>query len=185
MKNNHYVPLYILDKYWKSFEIPFKEEGFDEIILHNKIERDFKNEEKIIYQMNVSQDNKHHTQNLIDHSIKVYKGIEDNLYFINTSTQEEVENLLTGVYLHDVGKLWTKFYKQDDPNAHYYNHENVGAYWKICNGWTIEEAFYENYHMLAHNWKTDKSKEKWKKVFGQEKFNILIFLQEVDKGEHV
>ena len=45
----------------------------------------------------------------------------------------------------------------------------------------LEMLFYVNYHMLPMNWNSGKSKDKWKKIFGEEKFNNLILFNKCDK----
>jgi hypothetical protein len=94
---------------------------------------------------------------------------------------------------HDVGKLFCQTFKEGDPNAHYYNHHNISAYYMLENyqaldsglfyseKFVLDVLFYINYHMLPFFWKTDKSKAKWYKIFGQEKFDNLILFNKYDK----
>lgn len=175
--NQHFVPLDVVEKYWKSFQCPAKFEGWDEIILHNKIEfnKDFATE--IYNQMlKFDQDNPNHTYTLGHHSGLVFKLVLGNTFD---------KHLAMGVQLHDVGKLFTKVpNKKDSSYSSYYGHENVGGYWKMCNGWSPEEIKYETYHMHPYQWKTDKAHEKWKKIFGEEMYNNLLFLNRCDREAH-
>ena len=94
--------------------------------------------------------------------------------------------------VHDIGKLYTQ--KTDENGvSHYYQHENVGAYYLLSNydslvastymneSEILEMLFYVNYHMMPMNWNSDRATEKWKKIFGEEKFNNLILFNQCDK----
>ena len=94
--------------------------------------------------------------------------------------------------MHDYGKILTQ--KTDENGiSHYYQHENVGAYYLLSNHMSIvastymndseilEMLFYVNYHMMPMNWNSDKSIDKWKKIFGEEKFNNLVLFNQCDK----
>jgi hypothetical protein len=77
--------------------------------------------------------------------------------------------------------------------SHYYQHENVGTYYLLShyqdlvatcylsNDEILEMLFYVNYHMLPMNWNGDKAIDKWKKIFGEDKFNNLILFNQCDK----
>lgn len=204
--NSHKVPLEVLNKYLKSFEIPFKEEGWDyiEIYNHPTLEEtnDYENQ-VIALAKNFNQNNKHHTKMLGEHMQDVANTIF-NLSLGRTDKKQLLKILtLSGAY-HDVGKLFTRTYKEGDPNAHYYNHANVGAYYLMCrcgvfypqedciteqiemyysNELTIEWLFYINYHMHMYNIQSEKSIKKWKGIFGETKWNFLQILNKADKGE--
>ena len=87
---------------------------------------------------------------------------------------------------HDVGKLYTQKIGEDGI-AHYIGHDNVGAY-NILNDKRLLEvdvlpaAFLANYHMLPFQWDTKKSQEKWRKIFGNEKYEMLLYFNECDKA---
>lgn len=191
--NPFYVPIEALEKYHKSFEIPFYEEGWNEIVItniidHNKSVENLGN--MIKSTIGFDQHNKHHTQLLNEHLSTVANqlyGISDVLYEAGS--------------LHDIGKLDTQTYKEGDPNAHYYNHANVGAYKVLCNYmcWhtsehtgddtlkikdTLDIIFYINYHMHMYNINSDKTEKKWTAIFGPKKFNNLVILNRADKYNH-
>lgn len=176
------VPHHVIKKQMMNFQIPFYEEGFDQIIIHKlnqPINRYF-----IIntaYKMrDFNQKNPHHNQTLLDHCIHTW-----------TLFNKKYPNIY-GADLHDVGKLFTQ--KQDENGiCRYYQHENVGAYYFLSHFYDIEfgklnkekllEAlFLINYHMLPMNWNTAKAKDKWRKIFGKDKFQMLIYFNECDKA---
>lgn len=191
-ENSHKVPLEVQRKYLESFEVPFLEEGFDYIDIYNKPTKEESDKNILdIYEKTIgfNQNNKHHTQTLDKHLQSTYNYLKDNV---------DIALLQASLY-HDVGKLFTQTYKENDINAHYYNHANVGAYWFLCNcgmylekydsvayltQTTLDTIFYINYHMKMYDLKTQKSKDKWKKYLGKEKFYNLELLHEADMYSH-
>lgn len=197
----HYVPNEVLEKYHKSFEIPFYEEGWDEIVLHSEIslEKAHKTLFNVLGRsLGFNQQNMHHTQDLGTHMATTQKYLRDHYSDVISDTLEIASGL------HDVGKLFTQTFKENDVNAHYYNHANIGAYYLMCEWalWdrydlcdgrntcnynvnkTLEILFYINYHMHMYNIKTEKSVKKWKDIFSEEKFNDLLLLNEADRTNH-
>lgn len=191
-ENSHKVPLEVQRKYLESFEVPFLEEGFDYIDIYNKPTKEESDKNILdIYEKTIgfNQNNKHHTQTLDKHLQSTCNYLKDNV---------DIALLQASLY-HDIGKLFTQKYKEGDTNAHYYNHANVGAYWFLCNGGILSEGFegyrylegetldcvfYINYHMKLYDLGTQKSKDKWGKIFGEEKFRNLRLLHEADMNSH-
>ena len=188
------VPENVIMKQYKSFNIPFFEEGFDEIILNGwfenkpitKITIDFCdnfNYHNLLSLMNImmyfEQKNPHHNATLGYHCINVYNKIKE---------YSDDKSLLYAALFHDVGKLDTQII-DDDGIAHYFNHGNVGCYRLLQNidvfglspSEIINALFYINYHMLPFNWELAKTKDKYNKIFGNEKFNNLILLNKIDR----
>ena len=192
-KESHFVPEDIVKKYLHSFEIPFYEEGWDKIVLHNVISHNesIENFNSMMKStIGFNQHNKHHTQSLDEH-----------LNSVGMQLYDKGDVLHEAGLLHDIGKLDTQFYKEGDPNAHYYNHANVGAYKVLCNytSWsmieqigediaeidkTLDIIFYINYHMHMYNIKTEKAEKKWRAIFGETKFNNLKLINDADKCNH-
>ena len=144
-----------------------------------------------------NQQNKHHCQYLGAHMETVGMRIQDEI-----ESNNDTNSLIAAAFYHDVGKLFTQTFRDGDPNAHYYNHANVGAYELLCKAGvydvfknfegdeiykynpvrTIEWLFYINYHMHLFNVNTEKSEKKWRGIFGDKKFDHLKLLNKVDKA---
>lgn len=143
------------------------------------------------------QHNKHHTQLLGGHLNSTYKKV----------LEEMPGNiiLMHAALYHDIGKLWAQTYKERDPDAHYYQHANVGAYKLLCYTGihysetglfgegdlenyslvaTLNSIFYVNYHMEMYGLKTEKAINRWKNIFGEEKFYYLTVLNSADKNSN-
>lgn len=171
-----------------SFQVPFKEEGFDKIIIH-RLEEYMKPSTAILWpalcQMkDFDQKNPHHTKTLLEHSLEV-----ENRVIRSKCFNSILRRCYHGVVYHDVGKLFTQTFDDKDI-AHYYNHANVGAYWFISeayqefnpdySGEFLDNVFLINYHMLPFDWNTDKAREKWLGVFGKDKYDALMELHRCD-----
>ena len=183
------VPHHVIIKQMMNFQIPFYEEGFDIITIHNfddyTDDNFIKSTKDLMSTFN--QNNPHHNQLLLAHCVTVFDEMAK--YTMNP-------NILQACVLHDVGKLYTR--KTDENGiSHYYQHENVGAYYLLSNYMNIiastyqstsdmlEMLFYVNYHMLPMNWITDKSKKKAIRTFGENKFNMLTKFNMCDKIRNI
>lgn len=170
----HYVPLEVVERYRDSFQIPVVGEGFGGICFDTEPSFDFnKSLDAIDETVGFNQDNSHHTFDLYGHSFLA---------------GHKFGNICAGLF-HDIGKLFTQTY--DDKNeAHYYNHANVGAYYLLTHLELIpfnlrdEVLAITNYHMLPYNWQTEKTHNKYKKIFGESLYNKLIKFHEADEDAH-
>ena len=126
-----------------------------------------------------NQRTKWHKHNLLDHTLYTYERIK-----IGTHNK----SLLVAARIHDFGKLYTGKEKEDGDFC-YYSHENVGTYFLLQNldlfglnntDDVLECLFYINFHMLFHNIKLEKTKEKYKKLIGEDKFYNLELLYNAD-----
>lgn len=179
LNRQHPVPEEVLNGQLRKFQIPFMEEGFDEGIIyyiHNKNRLDalkmFDNMEGF------NQQNPHHTSTLADHCKNAHELFSRHGY-------PSKYNL--AALFHDYGKLYCKEL-DDDGIARFYGHDSIGSYMILEN---FAEIFYKdvadmcfliNYHMMPFDWTTEKSKERWKKRFGEYKYQMLLDFHECDKA---
>ena len=170
------VPVEVLFKYQKSFEIPFYREGWNNIIIDNIEEfSNFQYKLTLEAMDEFDQKNKHHKYNLGKHC----RLLEEHTRFYNFPKS-------TGLF-HDIGKMFTQTI-DDEGQAHYYQHHNIGAYFLLSHTFLVEDKkrllellFYVNYHMLPFDWKTEKAEQKWEEKFGRDEFLMLKILNEGDK----
>lgn len=187
LNRQHPVPEEVLNGQLRKFQIPFMEEKFDEIrieILHK--ENRLTLEEMFSMMKGFNQKNPHHTMDLYEHCQFVKKKFSKMRGYIYTEYPFAAK-------LHDVGKLFTQKFDEDGI-AHYFQHENVGTYYLLSNIENIKFyrdysdehilniLFLVNYHMMPFNWTTEKSKERWKKRFGEYKYQMLLDFHECDKA---
>ena len=186
--DDHYVPLEVLERYYKSFEVPFYEEGWDSIEIEHMDYGSFKELKSDIMSsaMGFNQHNKHHTQDLGTHMLLTGAY----LMFYHRGSFLRDDAVYVASTIHDCGKLFTQTFDADG-QAHYYNHANVGAYHLLCgipmdvaDDYFLDVVFFVNYHMHMYNLKSEKSIEKWKRIFGERKFGLLEKLHEADMNSH-
>lgn len=194
LDRNHPVPDEVLDKQIRRFQIPFEEEGFDEIEIlscdgWNNYR--FSHLDYLAFMYKFDQKNPHHTMMLDKHCMNAYrlfcKKRPSNTWF----PQEYFDGYVMGTKLHDIGKLQTQTFDEDGV-AHYYNHPEVGAYTLLSqmrtptclpsNKFILECCFLVNYHMMPYDWMTDNARERWKKRFGEYKYQLLLDFNECDKA---
>lgn len=177
----------VIRKFERSFQCPQYFEGFDKIYGVETYRVHLMSSIGWIRRMKgFDQKNPHHKYNLLEHS-KI---------LANEIKKETGSNILYYAGLvHDIGKLYTQTF-DDSSVAHYYNHAEVGTYFLLTHsngvkgliaeycGFNfdilLELLFYVNYHMLAHNIKTEKAENKYKKLFGEELFNKLKLFAKCD-----
>lgn len=181
-KRDRKVPEEAIYTMRSKFQIPFYEEGFDIIHIRNQAKNDEVIEEAVKKMKTFDQQNEHHNLLHFDHCQNV---------------KEKFTNKYTGIeyvrasLLHDIGKLFTQTFGVDN-QAHYYGHAEVGSYFLLSNAEVIgsfnEEfwlkvLFIVNYHMMPFNWNTEKAQRKWKKIFGEDRFSMLVYFNECDQEE--
>ena len=180
-KRNYSVGYKVISKQVKRFEVPFYEEGFDSIkLIGEKRDYDF-----FANWLNdadgYNQYNPHHDLTLGEHCRKVFRQ------FTYYAERDMIEKYADGALYHDIGKPDTRTF-DDDNIAHYYSHANVGAYIYLLNmfgrvneRYILNNAFVVNYHMRPFTWTENKTREKYRKIFGDEKYNVLMLLNDCDK----
>ena len=132
----------VIDKMLKRFQPVYYDEGIDAIKL---IKPDGFNIElynkKILAAMRIPHDNPHHTLNIYDHCDKAS----------DIALEREFDSeMQIAALIHDIGKPYVKDfhdYKGNISNiAHYYSHDNVGA-WMSYGSTNIDIAWLVGNHM--------------------------------------
>lgn len=190
-KNNDRVavPDEVIYKQVRKFQVPFKEEGYNIIVIEdlNKDNSELFLVNDMIRHLQMSkfgQKNPHHNQTLEEHCDFVTEEFRKYNYpnYYNFAARQ-----------HDIGKMYTQTFDENGI-AHYYGHEGYGTYLLLSDYNSIfRETFYSkdeildmlfliNYHMLPMNWNTEKAKNKWRKIFGDYKYNLLVDFHMCDKA---
>lgn len=184
MEDNIYkdypVTHHVITKQMMNFQIPFYEEGFDEIIIHdfnygvdNNYLKDIKSDMDKFEQLSP-----YHNETVGRHC-----DLTTNEFMKYTSNRMYI---LGSIY-HDMSKMYTQKFDEDGI-AHYYQHENVGAYILLSNKQNIVDdnelldmLFLINYHMMPMDWISEKTDKRYRKIFGNEKFEMLKIFNKCDK----
>lgn len=131
----------VIDKMVRRFQIPYYDEGFDSIDVINNTSIDSHN--SAVNTMKTNHDNKHHKLSIYDHSIEARNYAANKNFDIA---------ICRAAMYHDVGKPYCKTFinkkGEASDEAHYYDHQNVGAYIYLS------KMFVHNY--LTHKIAIDK-----------------------------
>lgn len=195
------VPEGVIVNMYKSFNTPWYSEGWDEIKIEwYNYERIpgfvFNFEEDIKRWTKISHDNPNHKLSIGQHMTMAFSHAF-KLYCCRYITDKRV---IIAAYMHDCGKPGVKCFadSKGEPSkiAHYYQHENVGAY--LC-FFYIKEMYPElreedilyislliNLHMRAHNaWdQNSNTKEKDLKIYGEKAIKDLELIYQADMFSH-
>ena len=136
---DRFVPATVIDKMIRQFEVPMYYEGWDEIELVRMpdIVTRFNADRYLETNKNVAHDNPHHTLNIFEHMQLASTKYHEDMVKENNVEEHVIYNTLK---YHDIGKYYCKTFidaKGIKSNiAHYYNHENVGAYYILTSNIT-------------------------------------------------
>lgn len=172
----------VINRFLSGFQCPQKFEGFDSIKFTEKKTHSTSLSDIINRMKEFDQENPHHIFSLGKHCLMLELELK-KLGIANSSV------LYAGL-IHDVGKLFTKN-KDDKGIAHYYNHDSIGTYYIVSHYKTfffdkdikdpLLTIFLVNYHMRAHkDFKTPKAENKYRRLFGNELYELLIKFGECD-----
>ena len=183
-KRERKVPEYAMERMLHRFEMPAKWEGFNfiSVFYMDSSNQDFS---LSFYQRQMKefdQKNPHHSLNLYEHQLQTRKYL-DKAY--------DSTSVSLAAAWHDLGKLFTQTFDDNDI-AHYYSHQNVGAYYflGLFNDYggsediKNEAAALITHHMAPYFWKEDKTREKYKSLWGEDFYNKIMRLHEADKAAH-
>lgn len=175
----HPVPDDVLDKQIRRFQIPYYNEGFEEIIIKNFHTRS--NILSLICVMNTfDQKTPYHNQTLGEHcsyTAKLFEKYDYPKYYV------------LAAMLHDVGKLYCQSFDENGI-AHYFGHAEYSSYlflshlhdtfYDLTDDEILDMCFLINYHMFPFNWTTEKTRQRWKERFGEYKYKMLLDFHECD-----
>lgn len=178
LHREHPVPDFVLDKQIRKFQIPFYEEEFDEINIHDLL-NDYEPND-IPDMREFDQKNPHHTMDLFEHCKYTARLFTEKFsYHIGYKL---------GALYHDVGKVDTQSFDENGV-AHYYNHDAVGSYLFLTAMYAIDgtdlvlkECFLINYHMLPFSWTSEEIKNRWRKRFGEHIYQMLLDFNRCDRA---
>ena len=162
----------VIKKFLYRFEIPMDYEGFDCVAI---VKAALQHPLRGLWEktFDFDQKNSHHKYTLDDHMAQCT---------IEVKRRSKCESLIEAAKSHDIGKPYTQTFGEDG-QAHYYSHHNVGAYYYMCcqGVGDVNEIFYINFHMLPFFLKDDKTRLKYKRLFGDFLYDNLMILHECDK----
>lgn len=178
----------VIKKFLYRYEFPQRFEGFSDIVIDEfDITKELTEEqdsaitskffETIGKMKEWDQENPHHIHCLYDHC-----------FLLAEHFPESSSKWFAGI-LHDVGKMFTRFYDEQGI-AHYYNHDCVGTYFILSElidffsgdsqDFIEHLLFLVNYHMKGHKDFRGSNEQKYRKLFGDNWYDDLILFANAD-----
>ena len=189
------VPENAIKKMYMNWTPPHVSEGFDMVVpvFNYDVDQDKKYDIFELFDRlnSIDQENKHHSLTIGDHCI------EAAVYMAEHNPNDR--NLLVATLMHDIGKEFTKTHinskGENDGEAHYYQHQCVGAYDSMFYlnkaGFKNKDVLYVSnliyYHMHPYMaWKqSQKAADKDKRMIGEKMFKDIETLHEADAHAHI
>lgn len=177
------VPVDVIKKQIKQFKCPYWYEGWDDIRI---ILRDSISKNAYMSMNNMPHNNSHHELNIDEHMNKTFN-------ICKFLTENKV--LREAALYHDLGKFFCKEFDMLEDGiseAHYYGHQNAGAYFYLNdlanlneNGleYCLEVALLIQYHMEPFL-RNKKGLNRLEKLLGYNLFFDLMQLHQCDKFAH-
>lgn len=183
------VPEFVLDRMLRSFEVPDLSEGWDKIMTFGSDNNFDAIVDILLGADKISHDNHHHSLTIGKHMRAAEEYVFDKMTKVARDSSH-YDMVRTAALLHDIGKPYCKVYHDARNNpteeAHFYNHENVGAYFYLshtgCSDRNHYIALLINHHM--DHYKGEKYMEKIAARFSAEFMRDLELLHEADKAAH-
>ena len=185
------VPENVIYNMAKCFEVPNEYEGFNEVRFIQTV-KGIEPAEYLKMTKDFDQDNPHHDMTLYEHMNATYECACELVKGSSLSKQMK-ENVRLAAMYHDIGKLYTKDYHDARGNetdiAHYYRHENIGAYMYLSSAAKYEDkevvSTLINWHMRPYlKDMSDKKREAERTMLGEEFCMALDILHEADMNYH-
>lgn len=203
------VPEEVIKRMYMNFWVPAKYEGFDEVEteysgFEEHYGTPFDTYKKYKY---YDQHNSHHTLTLGDHCKKAADYILRNVLRNDPSRYGYKNSLYCAAYMHDYGKSRCASFKnakgETTEECHYYGHEHPSSYDSLFYNYYYNERYgFDDYygpwidklyiaqlivwHMRPYTaWeKSEKAKEKDRRLLGDDLFNDILLLHEADVYAH-
>lgn len=187
------VPEDVIERMYKNWNTPYWFENWDDIQIHYY---DNKREDVIAWvneHKDYQQDNPHHTLTLGEHCEKASMLIPDLIRYSASYRR----TMIFAMLIHDCGKPFCKKFEnskgEQTDTAHFYSHENVGAYNSLffkypCGVKPIDVSILVNLHMKPYYFEKDggneKLRNKYKELWGAMLYRVVMRLHEADKAAH-
>lgn len=197
---NNAVPNSVIENMYKNWNTPYYFEGWDQIYaLFTDYNRGCNGRAiELPYTFkDYDQCNKHHALSLGDHLYKCWENLEEKICELEF---DDLDALSEAAFAHDIGKPYTKTFQnyagELTIDAHYYNHQNVGAYEALFLQTDYPEnllliSILINLHMQPYFWasdhtpeKTQKLHEKYRNIWGKELYELVMTLHRADVAAH-
>ena len=174
------VPVHVITRMYKSFNTPYWYEGWDDIqIEYGDYAHYYGNPISFcVNYKDYDQCNSHHTLTLGDHCHQVSLRVGYDM------------TLVYAGMLHDCGKpvCVTHINKNGeyDEDCHYYDHQYTGGYESLFYDYgninPLDVAILIMWHMQPYFNKEEKTKNKYRQLWGEELYQKIMKIHEADRA---
>ena len=176
------VPTHVMTRMYKSFNLPYWYEGWDDIQIEYGIYAKHYGDpiSFVNYTKTYNQNNSHHTLTLGEHCLQVSLSVGYDM------------SLVYAGMLHDCGKPTCVTYVNKkgeyDEDCHYYDHQYAGCYESLFYDFgfvnPLDIAIIIMWHMQPYFNKEEKTKNKYRQLWGEELYQKIMKIHEADKAAH-
>lgn len=182
------VPEHVIERMYRQFNIPYWYEGWDDIqIEYSDYEGCYRSPLNFFNKyVDYDQHNSHHELTLGEHCLRT------SLHIFQKTPQDFT--MMFAALIHDCGKPFCATFKnkkgETTEECHYYDHQYVGAYnalfydYRRINTNALDIAILIMWHMQPYFNKEEKTKNKYRKLWGEELYNNIMRLHEADEAAH-
>lgn len=189
------VPMEVVHKQMCQFQCPNYYEGWDSVVVkyNSKPEDCHASYTKLWSECDIPHDSPHHSLSVMEHMNKA-ADIAEDLAWKDDDLSLVHERWVARI--HDIGKARTKSFIDRDGNpsevAHYFNHQNYGAYYSlifdnsdfdISLEHSLDNACLIQWHM-ERCLRDPYSLSKFYKMIGPKLLKRLTVLEKADKAAH-
>lgn len=186
------VPEEAMNRMYRQFNVPSTAEGFGAVFVEHNYDMSVGSYIDTILEKSksISQDNPHHSMTIGEHCNAAANYIIEHKEEINKELSSRWFSIIfNATTYHDIGKPFCKTFKnakgEDSEVAHFYNHENVGAYDFLADDAgrnSLIIALLINLHMIFYQ--DTKYQERMKELYGDTTWTALEWLHKADQSAH-
>ena len=176
------VPEQVIKRMYMNFTIPWWYEGWDDIQIEYGSYYKCYGDPMSFYEAHkdYNQHNSHHDLTLGEHCYQASLNVGNDMRLIYAGLVHDCAKPFCATYINK-NNVITK-------DCHYYNHHNCSGYNALFYDYgtinPLEVAILCFWHMQPYFNKEEKTKEKYKKLWGEELYNDIMLLHEADKLAH-
>ncbi len=176
------VPINVIMRMYKSFNVPYWYEGWDDIqIEYGEYAKCCGNPMKFyIDYKDYNQDNSHHTLTLGEHCNQVSLDVGYDMLLAYAGLLHDCGKPLCATHINKKGEY--------DEDCHYYDHQYIGSYMSLFYDYgninPLDVAILIEWHMQPYFNKEEKTKNKYRQLWGEELYKKIMRLHEADRNAH-
>lgn len=174
------VPVSVISRMYSNFNVPYWFEGWDDIqVEYDGYAKYFGDPMKFYFDFkDYDQNNSHHTLTLGEHCHQVSLNVGYDMTLVYAGMLHDCGKPLCATHINKNGE-W-------DDDCHYYDHQYVGSYLSLFYNYgdinPLDVAVLIEWHMQPYFNKEEKTKKKYRQLWGEELYQKIMKLHEADRS---